>query len=234
MALVILAVLLQGAPCTSEGASRLAAASARAAAFDLAGAAEAYAAAAASGCEGGVPARYLRGLLAARAAYAQGGSPESLEPVREAIAALEARGAAAAGAQIARFVLLAAAAAAQSERDEMALMIDQAMRLEAVQLAAGQPGAPAVTAHEIAGDLWFQVHRYEDARRAYMIAAERVGRTARVTLGLARTAARLADMPGACLEYRALVNGRTAAPGEPPELREARAFIEQPSCADPQ
>lgn len=231
IAFVTIALLLQDAPCSGEGASRVSAASALVAAFDLARAAETYGAAAALGCRTDVAAQYLGGLVAARAAYAQGGSVESLEPVRHAIAALEERGAGDPRAQIARFVLLAASAAAQSEREEMALMIDQAMRLEALQLAAGQPGAPAVTAHEAAGDLWLQVHRYEDARRAYIVAAERVGRTPRVTLGLARAASRLGDVPGACLEYGALLDRRKAEPDEPPEIREARAFVEQPSCA---
>ncbi len=37
------------------------------------------------------------------------------------------------------------------------------------------------------GDLWLQVHRFEDARRAYLAASAQVGATRRVTLGLART-----------------------------------------------
>ena len=49
-------------------------------------------------------------------------------------------------------------------------------------------GAPIVSAYEVAGDLWLQVHRFDDARRAYVTAAEQVGSTRRVTLGLARTA----------------------------------------------
>ena len=138
-----------------------------------------------------IAAVYARGWDAARAAYAQGGSAESLQPVRDAIAALDRGGANVPGpAQIARLVLLAAAAAAQSERDEMAIFLDQAVRLEALQLAAGQPGAPGMTAHEAAGDLWLQVHRFDDAREAYERAAAVLGMTPRIARALADVNAR--------------------------------------------
>ncbi|HLG55160.1 MAG TPA: hypothetical protein VI485_07505 [Vicinamibacterales bacterium] len=99
-----------------------------------------------------------------------------------------------------------------------------------MRLSAGLPGTPMITAHEAAGDLWLQVHRYEDARRAYVRAAERIGATPRVTLGLARTAARLGDMAAACTQYRALVTSWKEAAAEPPEISEARTFLLQPAC----
>jgi len=134
---------------------------------------------------------YARGWEAARAAYAQGGSTESLQPVRDAIAILERNGGNVPGpAQIARLVLLAAAAAAQSERDEMAIFLDEAVRLEALQFAAGQPGAPGVSAHEAAGDLWLQVHRFDDARDAYRRAASVLGMTPRIARALEEVDAR--------------------------------------------
>ena len=138
-----------------------------------------------------VAAVYARGWEAARAAYAQGGSAESLQPVRDAIASLERTGGNGPGpAQVARLVLLAAAAAAQSERDEMAIFLDEAVRLEALQLAAGQPGAPGVSAHEAAGDLWLQVHRFDEAREAYRRAASVVGMTPRIARALEEVEAR--------------------------------------------
>jgi tetratricopeptide (TPR) repeat protein len=233
--LIAFALLVQDAPCPGEGAARMTAAAERFDAFDYGRAAEMYAAAAAVGCEGAdVTAEYLRGLIAARAAYAKGGSPESLEPVRQAVGRLAARGATFPGPpEIARFVLMAAAAASQSERDEMALMIDQAIRLESLQLAAGQPGAPVITAHEVAGDLWLQVHRYEEAQRAYALAAERIGRTPRVTLGLARAASRLKDVAAACREYRALLDRWGTRDEAPAEIGEALTFVQQPACAIP-
>jgi len=147
---------------------------------------------------------YARGWAAARAAYAQGGSTESLQPVRDAVATLDRNGGNTPGpAQVARLVLLAAAAAAQSERDEMAIFLDEAVRLEALQFAAGQPGAPGVSAHEAAGDLWLQVHRFDDARAAYQRAASVLGMTPRIARSLAEVDVRQqrtrppADLPPA-------------------------------------
>ena len=71
-------------------------------------------------------------------------------------------------------MLQAAAAAAQSEREEMRLYLDTAIRMETLQRAAGLAGAPIIAAAETAGDLWLQVHRYDEARRAYDEASERV------------------------------------------------------------
>jgi hypothetical protein len=233
LGLVALTLLLQDAPCVAA-AETMAAATARATAFDLRAAPDLFAAGAALDCpDADVAAHYLRGLIAARDAYARGGSPESLAPVRDAIAALDALDQGLPGqAEIARFVLMAASAAAQSERDEMALLLDHALRLESIQFAAKEPGAPALTAHEVAGDLWLQVHRYEQARAAYSLAAERAGRTRAVNLGLARSAARLEDVAAACQDYRALLDGWTATDAEPPEIQEARTFVQE-SCAPP-
>lgn len=149
-----------------------------------------------AGCSAGIcpPADiqsvYLRGWEAARAAAREGGSPESLAPVREAIAALEQMAGGAHGpAEIARYVLLAAADAAQEERDEMAIFIDHAVSLERQQIDLHAPGAPGITAHEAAGDLWLQVRRYADARAAYERAKAVLGSTPRIEEGLARLAA---------------------------------------------
>lgn len=205
----------------------------RGAAFDIRAAADAYFTAAGLGCtDAEVGGHYLRGLAVARDAYAQGGSPESLAPVTQALATLDARAGRLPGAaQVARYVLQAAAAAAQSERDVMALLIDHALRLETVQLAAGQPPLPVVSAHEAAGDFWLQVHRFEEARSAYQLAAQRTGSTNRVLLGLARAAGRLKDDVAACTHYRELV-ARWAGRSQPsPEIAEARAFVSQPPCA---
>jgi hypothetical protein len=141
----------------------------------------------AQGSQPDVAAVYGNGMKAARDAYSQGGSEESLAPVREAMAALAAIGGGAPGpAEIARLVLAAAAAAAQSEREEMGAFLTHATEMEVLQLAAGQPGAPGISALEAAGDLWLQVHRYEDARRAYERAAAILGTTEHITAGLAR------------------------------------------------
>ena len=228
IAILLAAVLAQTSPCAGDARATAREAAERAQALDLAGAVQLYATAAAAGCpDAEVAAIYLRGLADAIDAYRSGGSEDALRPVKTAVAALEGRGASRPGqAQIARFVLLAASAAAQSERDEMALLIDHAIRLESLQFAAGQPGAPGVTAHEIAGDLWLQVHRYEEARDAYRRAENRLGRRIRSMLGLARTAARMKDTAEACRAYADfLARWGSGAPAEPSPESEARAFV---------
>jgi len=173
---------------------------------------------------------YVHGLIAARDAYRYGGSAESLEPVKLAIKQLESRSTGSSAAEIARVVLQAASAAAQSEREEMGLLLEHALNLEKQARAAGQPGAPIVSAFEVTGDLWLQVHRFEDAHRAYVAASAQVGSTRRITLGLARTAFRLGELPAACEHYRILVSGWPKSGGEPPELGEARTFLRRAEC----
>ena len=134
-----------------------------------------------------VEALYLRGFAAAVESYKQGGSDESLAPVREAMAALEKLARGTPGpAEIARLVLVAAAAAAQSEREEMGAYLTHATDMEMLQVAAGQPGAPGLSALEAAGDLWLQVHRFDEAVRAYERAAAQFGMTPRIAASLAR------------------------------------------------
>lgn len=140
-------------------------------------------------CDAQVTAIYADGMAAARKASAAGGSAESLLPVRAAAAALGKVSEGRPGpAEIARLVVLAAAAAAQSERDEMGAYLVQATDMELLQRAAGQPGAPGLSALEAAGDLWLQVHRFEDARAAYERAATYLGLTPRIQAGLAKAA----------------------------------------------
>jgi hypothetical protein len=145
-------------------------------------------AAGAGACGGGDVERvYQTGMAAAARAYSDGGSAESLAPVHAAAATLERLSEGRPGpAEIARLVLLAAAAAAQSERDEMGAFLAHATAMEVLQLAAGQPGAPGLTALEAAGDLWLRVHRFDDARAAYQRAAMYLGMTPRIQAGLAK------------------------------------------------
>jgi hypothetical protein len=232
MALIFALVFFMQAPCPPEATGLVAEASVRAAEFDLPAAAEQLRAAVAQGCTTAeVAALYLRGLVDARKAFRQGGPPESLIPVRNAIVALDAIAQSRPGpAAIARLVLHAAAAAAQSERDEMRLYLDSAIRMETLQRAASQPGAPVIVAAEAAGDLWLQVHQYEDARRAYTDAAAQVGMTRRVTAGLGRAAARLNDAAAACAAYRTLLAQWEARQAEPPEISEARTYLRGRAC----
>src|SRR5688572_8751084 len=166
MAPLLVALLLAQEP----GCAAVAAANARADVFDVRGALQRLEAAKGECPTAEGQATYLRAWITARDAYRAGGSPESLKSIDAAVAALNA-----AGETVGAYVLQAAAAAAQSERDTMALLLAQALQLESIRLSAGLPGAPVVTAHEAAGELWLQVHRYEEARRAYQRAAERLG-----------------------------------------------------------
>lgn len=77
--LLLLFSLLQPLQCRAEAAQHVATALARGEVFDLTGAANAYFTAASKGCAAAdVPGHYLRGLVAAQAAHAQFGTPESL------------------------------------------------------------------------------------------------------------------------------------------------------------
>jgi hypothetical protein len=201
--LLLLVALAQGEDCAADAKALLAEAATRTAGLDSAGASAAVSKASALGCpDARVAMLYLGGLAAAKDAYALGGAPESLRGVSDAIAALAALSPRSVPAQIARYVLQAAASAAQSERDEMSVFLAQALRIEALQLLARQPGAPVVTAHEAAGDLWLRVHRFDEARQAYLEAARLLGPTPRTRLGVARAEARLKDGPGACPDTR--------------------------------
>ncbi|HEY1302148.1 MAG TPA: hypothetical protein VGF24_01280 [Vicinamibacterales bacterium] len=235
LSIAIAMLLAQASGCAGRGATLLSSAQAHAEAFDLSQAAADFDAAAMAGCtDAEVSALYLRGWIASRDAYRFGGSPESLAPVQSMLERMDGEPWRSRGdVEVARFVLRAAIAAAQSERDEMSLLIEHAVDLESRRRSASLPGAPIITAHEAAGDLWLQVHRYDDARRAYLRAAERIGRTRRVILGLARTAVRVSDSATACDEYAALAASWRSGGVEPSEIAEARTFLRQPSCATP-
>jgi hypothetical protein len=226
---VVLSILQ--APCPPDAMSLVREGGIRADEFDLASAADRFRAAATEGCaQAEITALYLQGLVDAREAFRQGGAPASLAPVRRAIASLDALAKRRPGpAEIARLTLHGAAAAAQTERAEMRLYLESAMTMESLQRAAGQPSAP-VTAAEAAGDLWLQVHQYDDARRAYAAAEAQVGLTRRVAAGLARAAARLNDAATACANYGMLLARWPAGQTEPSEIAEARQYLAQPSC----
>jgi hypothetical protein len=201
--------------------------------FDLSGAAAQLGAERAGACDTArVAMLYARGLIAAQEAFRQGGPPESLAPVRQAMAALDSISKGRPGsAAVARLVLQAATAAAQSELDEMRLYLQSAIQMESLQRTAGQPGAPLVSAAETAGDLWLQVHRYEDASRAYFEAREHIGATARILAGIGRTAQRRQDVDTACAAFRQLLESWGARPTRPSQIAEARAYIG--GCAPP-
>jgi hypothetical protein len=231
---VLLFALLQDNSCRGEAARHIVDAMRLAQVFELAGAASSFESAVKAGCRDvEVDVFYLRGLVAARAANAQFGSEESLRPAREAASVLERRSKADLLARAAHSVVRAAIAAAQHERAEMSFFIDEMLRLESVQLEAGLPGLPGVTAHEAAGDFWLQQHAWNEATRAFDVAAQRIGRTPFVLLGLARAAAGRRDARAACESYKELLAWWANRSEPPPEIVEAQAFVKQPPCAPP-
>lgn len=100
--------------------------------------------------------------------------------------------------QYAITVIRAAVAAAQDERDEMALYLAHAEwltgRLALVDERARWPLPPDL----VAGELWFEVDRYADAVAAFA----RASASGRSRLGLARAAERTGDTTTACRAYR--------------------------------
>lgn len=227
-------MLMQGASCDRAATAISQDATAHARALDGDGAVAQFERASKLGCrDAELAVLYLRALQTARAAYRSGGDAMTLAPVVAAAAGLERWSDASPRAAVARSVLLAAIAAAQSERDDVQLLLGHALELERRLFASGEAGAPGITAHEVAGDLWLQVHRFDAARAAYSAAAELVGTTPRVLLGLARSAQRLQDTAGACRSYRmfldsvtpGLPQGRAGGPYVPAESAEARAFV---------
>ena len=226
---LFLALLAQAPACGADEVSAMADAGRSVRGFDLAGAVERLERTS-SGCETTrIALLYFRGLQAARAAYPNGGDDVSLMPVTQTITELERYAATNPRAELLRVTLMAAAAAAQSERSDMALLLEQATTLEEKMFATSGTGAPGVTAHEVAGDLWFQVHRFEMARAAYQRASELFGLTPGIALGLARTAVQLHDDVRACDAYRWVVTQWTAS-AAPPDIVEARAFVASARC----
>lgn len=226
-ALTAAAILATAQPvCSGAATAALERAAVLASEFDLRGAGEALDDPTTQDCERARVAVFLvRGLLYAKDAFRDGAPAESLQPVSQAIAGLDSiAGGRRGSAEIARLLLRAAAAAAQSERDEMRLYLDAALQVEDLQRAAGEPGAPLVSVAELAGDLWLQVHRYDDARLAYAGAFERVGPTLRVMAGQARTAARLQGEGEACVRFDALLAAWGSRAAVPAEIAEAREY----------
>ena len=232
--LLLALALFQSPPCSGDAARHVADATRRGQAFDLDGAATAYAAAVRAGCASAqAPLIYVQGLLAARAAGAQFGAAASLQPLKQAVTDLQPFAAADPVARAMQTVLRAAMPAAQRERAEMTLFIDEMLRMESLQLEAKRPPLPVLSAHEAAGQLWLQLRGYEEARQAFDVAAQRVGQTPHVLLGAARAAAGRKDVAGACDQYRRLIvwwDDRVALPSE---IIEAHAFLKQPQCAKP-
>ena len=231
LALLLGVLLVSQGQCLPASTARLSQASLLASRFDIAGAAALLRDVA--DCDNAkVNGLYLQGLLEAGAASRVGGTAESLAPLRKTIAALEVIAGSQLGpAEIARLTLQAAAAGSQTERDEMRLYLESAVRMETLLASIGQRRVLVLPAMETAGSLWLQVDRYADAERAYQEAATQHGMSIATTFGLAKASAGLGNTAAACRGYGTLLDRWGSAVVEPVEIVEARTYLSRPECA---
>lgn len=145
----------------------------------------------------------LSGWLDARTLAPAGGAPWLVAPVAAAIEELErvAGGPAALEAEYAQVAVRAAAAAAQDERAELSLLLTHARDLAERIGARGRRAVWPRPYNLLAGELWLEVDRYDEAREAF----ERAVRTAPSPLalaGLGRALSRLNRHEEACRAFR--------------------------------
>jgi tetratricopeptide (TPR) repeat protein len=162
----------------------------------------------------------LLGWIEARELATTGGPVHLLGPTLEYLKELEGfrSGPLAIEAEYAETAIRAAIAAAQDERPEMELLLTHARDLAERLAARARQATWPRSFNLLAGELWFEVDRYEEARRAFERALQsEVSPLALV--GLARSLVRLERHADACRAYRALREG-------PPKLlEEARAYL---------
>jgi hypothetical protein len=155
----------------------------------------------------------------------KGAPAEALAPALDAAARLDALADHAPDNRsigILRAIARAAIAAVQEEREEMGLLLDEALRLDRLPAALDDLPMALAPAPEMAGDLWLFVDRTVDARRAYAESRLRYPGRARTLLGAARAAQRSQDDEAARAAYAALLSLWAAADDDLPELAEAR------------
>jgi hypothetical protein len=173
--------------------------------------------------DGQVPLWYARGLAAARAI----GRSENLAALPVAREALDQVRAAAetagprSGNELRRLVLNSAIVASQDEREELKILL-----VHAASIAERLSDRCAILVAELAGDLWLQVDRYEDARRAYASALARRVTRAPARLGLARAEARLGNRAAAMENYQVFIDRWQSADAGRPEVVEAHRFLD--------
>jgi tetratricopeptide (TPR) repeat protein len=160
----------------------------------------------------------VMGWFEARTLAAAGGATEKQGPVQAILGQLEMlRERAVRGSPVAieieyaQTIIRAAISAAQDERAEMELLLgharDLVQRLESRSVRALWP-RPYNAA---AGELWFEVDRYDEARAAFERAVQSDG-AAVALVGLARSLARANRFEEACATFKRAVDAS-------PELR---------------
>jgi hypothetical protein len=165
-----------------------------------------------------------RGWLAAQEAANRGGTPEALADVRVVVETIQPLGGATSPAAYAVAVLRAASAAAQDERDEMALWLEHARAIAEPFAAAGAAPQWPLPIDRAEGELWLEVHDYELAEAAFTRAlATRDSPPA--WRGLARARAGRDRLAPACEAYRRML-ARGADGVARPLAAEAERFLE--------
>ena len=150
----------------------------------------------------------LLGWAEARRVASLGGHPDVLAPVRSGLNELQQlkddKPAVALEVEYAQTALRAAVAAAQDERAEMELLLIHARDVAERLAARGRRAVWPRSYNLLAGELWFEVDRFEDARAAYERAI-RAEPSALALVGLARVEARMGRRQDACRTYKRAV-----------------------------
>jgi tetratricopeptide (TPR) repeat protein len=162
----------------------------------------------------------LVGWVEARKLAPAGGDKQLLGPAMRAIEELEAlkTGPLAIDAEYAQVAIRAAIAAAQDERPELELLLTHARDLTERLAARGRRATWPRPYNLLAGELWLEVDRYDEARSAFERAV-RAEESAIALVGLGRTLARLNRHDEACQAFRRV---RNAAPSL---MDETRSFL---------
>jgi hypothetical protein len=162
----------------------------------------------------------LSGWTEARKLAAAGGAVELLGPVKRALEELDLLKNGELGLEVeyAQTAIRAAVAASQDERPEMELLLTHARDLSERLVDRGRRAQWPRSFNLLAGELWLEVDRYDEARRAFERAVK-VDGSADAWAGLARAHARMGNKADACKAYRQIQGAGTAL------LTEARAFL---------
>jgi hypothetical protein len=136
----------------------------------------------------------------ARALAVVGGDPAQLGPMRARLDEFGrfAPGPLALDAEYARVAVQAAVAAAQDERGELELLLTHARDLSERLIQRGRPARWPRPFNLLAGELWLEVDRFEDARQAFERAVRTGSPPALAQVGLAESLIGLGQRDDAC------------------------------------
>ena len=142
----------------------------------------------------------LLGWNEARALARIGGDPAQLGPIKKRLDEFRrfASGPLALDAEYASVAVQAAVAAAQDERAELELLLTHARDLSERLVLRERPARWPRPFNLLAGELWLEVDRYEDARQAFERALRSDSSRAIAQVGLAESLLGLGQRDDAC------------------------------------